>query len=146
MNSIKHNSIVSIQYRLLLEDDTEVESNFNDDPLIFAMGDGTLTEGMEHALLNHGAGDHISAIIKPAQGYGYPDDEKIHRIPLEDFGEELKPEAGQMIAFDGPNDEEFLGTIIEVISGEVTVDFSHPLAGRTLTFEAKILDVTNPQD
>lgn len=146
MNTIKHNSLVSIHYRLLLEDGTEVESNFNDDPLVFTMGDGTLTEGMEHALLNHSVGSNISAVIKPSQGYGFPDDEQVHHIPLEDFGDDFKPEAGQVIAFDGPNDEEFLGTIISVSAGEATVDFSHPLAGRTLTFNAEILDVTTPQD
>lgn len=146
MNTIKHNSIVSIHYRLLLEDGTEVESNFNDDPLIFTMGDGTLTEGMEHALLNHSSGDHITAEIRPSQGFGYPDDEKTHRIPLEDFGDDLKPEPGQVIAFDGPNDEEFIGTIIEISGDVAIVDFSHPLAGRTLTFNAHILDVTTPQD
>ncbi len=146
MNPIKHNSLVSIHYRLLLEDGTEVESNFSDDPLVFTMGDGTLTEGMEHALLNQITGNHVSAIIKPAQGYGYPDDEKVHHIPLEDFGDDFKPEPGQVIAFDGPNDEEFLGTIISVSAGEATVDFSHPLAGRTLTFNAEILEVTTPQD
>lgn len=146
MNTIKHNSIVSIHYRLLLEDGTEVESNFNDDPLVITMGDGTLTEGMEQALLNHAAGNHITAEIKPAQGFGYPDDEKIHHIPLEDFGDDLKPEPGQVIAFDGPNNEEFIGTIVGISGDEATVDFSHPLAGRTLTFNAHILDVTTPQD
>ena len=141
MNKIQENSTVSIRYELLLDDGTEVESNVDNDPLVFEMGDGTLTEGMELALLGQTKNSSISVALPPEQAYGYPDENKIHSMPASDFPGDLKPEPGQVIAFDGPDDEEIIGTILEINNGEVSVDFSHPLAGRTLIFKAKILDI-----
>ena len=144
MKKIQYNSQVSLYYQLLLDDGTEVESNQGGDALDLVIGDGTLTDGMEQALMDRQAGDSIQVTLSPEQGYGYPDEENIHNMPLSDFPDELKPEAGQVIAFDGPDDEDIVGTIIEIANDEVAVDFSHPLAGRTLIFKADIVDVTDP--
>ena len=143
MNTIQENSRVSLYYQLSLEDGTEVESNFGEEPLVVIIGDGTLSEGMELALHNQSKGDKIDITLSPEQGYGYPSEENVHNIPLGDFPADLQPEEGQVIAFDGPDDEEIVGTILEIKGNEVTVDFSHPLSGRTLVFKAEVLDVVN---
>ena len=141
MKKIQENSKVSLRYQLMLEDGTEIESNLDDDPVIFQLGDGSLTEGMELALLDQAENSSVSVTIAPEQGYGYPDENRIHNMPLSDFPKDLQPEPGQVIAFDGPGDEEIIGTILEIKNSEVTVDFSHPLAGRTLIFKADILEI-----
>jgi FKBP-type peptidyl-prolyl cis-trans isomerase 2 len=66
-------------------------------------------------------------------------------MPLSDFPDDMQPEPGQVIAFDGPGDEEIVGTIIAIKMKQVTVDFSHPLAGRDLQFNAEIINVSNPE-
>ncbi|MDH5473530.1 MAG: FKBP-type peptidyl-prolyl cis-trans isomerase [Gammaproteobacteria bacterium] len=143
---IDYNDIVTLHFKLSLEDGTQIESSFEDEPLIISIGDGSLTEGMEQALIGQSAGNSISAIIDPEQGFGYPDKDNQHSIPTDDFPSDLQPEAGQIIAFDGPNDEEIAGTILEIKNQEVIVDFSHPLAGHTLIFEANIIQVVAPQE
>ena len=143
MTKIQTNSRVALFYQLLLKDGTEVESNMGEEPLELTMGDGTLTEGMELALLDQQEGDHVEVILSPEQGYGYPEEENRHTMPRGDFPDDMKPEVGQVIAFDGPDDEEIVGTIVDVSGDEVTVDFSHPLAGRTLVFKADIVEVSN---
>jgi FKBP-type peptidyl-prolyl cis-trans isomerase 2 len=145
MKKIQYSSQVSLAYQLLLEDGSEVEASASDEPLQCVIGDGTLTDGMEQALLDRQPGDSIQVTLSPDQGYGYPDAENIHNMPVADFPAELKPEPGQLIAFDGPDDEEIVGSIVEIRGDEVAVDFSHPLAGRTLIFKADILDVTDPE-
>ena len=142
---IDYNSTVTLNYRLSLQDGTEVESSFDDQPLKIVIGDSMLTEGMEKAIIGLNENDAISVTINPDQGFGYPDENNQHAIPLEDFPSDLKPEPGQIIAFDGPNDEEMPGTILEIKSKEVIVDFSHPLAGHTLIFNAEIIKVEAPQ-
>ena len=145
MKKIQHNSQVSLYYQLLLEDGTEIESNRGGDLLSLVIGDGTLTDGMELALLNQQQGDSISINLSPEQGYGYPDKENVHTMPVSDFPSDLTPEAGQVIAFDGPDAEEIVGTVVSIKGDEVAVDFSHPLAGRNLIFEADIVEVSDPE-
>jgi len=143
MTTIQQNSKITLRYQLNLEDGTEVEGNADIEPLVFIFGDNTLTSGMEDALLDKQAGDTISVTLLPEQAYGYPDANNIHSMPASDFPEDLKPEINQVIAFDGMNDEEIMGTIIELKGNEVIVDFSHPLAGRSLIFKAEIISVEN---
>jgi len=143
MTTIQQNSKITLRYQLNLEDGTEVEGNSDIEPLVFIFGDNTLTSGMEDALLDKQAGDTISVTLLPEQAYGYPDANNIHSMPVSDFPEDLKPEINQVIAFDGMNDEEIMGTIIELKGDEVIVDFSHPLAGRSLIFKAEIISVEN---
>jgi len=146
MNKIQANSQVSLRYQLLLEDGTEVENNQDIEPLEFTMGDGTLTDGMENVLIDHSAGDTLSVSLPPNDGFGYPDPDNIHDIPLSDFPSDLSPDPGQVITFDGPDDEEIVGTVVEIRSKEARIDFSHPLAGRTLIFNAEVLKVINSTD
>ncbi|MCW8956280.1 MAG: FKBP-type peptidyl-prolyl cis-trans isomerase [Gammaproteobacteria bacterium] len=146
MTKIQANSRILLRYQLLLEDGTEVENNQDIEALDFTMGDGTLTDGMESVLFDHVAGDTLSVTLPPDACFGYPNPDNIHSMPLSDFPDDLLPEAGQVVAFDGPDDEEIVGTVVEVKSKEVRIDFSHPLAGRTLIFNAEVLQVTDSLD
>lgn len=144
MNTINANSKVSLHYSLSLDDGTEIENNYDDEPLVCFIGDGTLCPGMEDALIDTEKDASVECTISPEQGYGYPDEENIHTIPASDFSDDMEIEIGQVIAFDGPDDDnEIPGTIIDIKDKEITVDFSHPLAGRNLLFKATIIAIEN---
>ena len=143
MTIVNPNSKISLHYSLSLDDGTKIENNYDDDPLVCFIGDGTLSSGMEDALINAKVNDSIEANIPPEQGYGYSDEENIHSLPASDFEEDMDIKVGMVIAFDGPDDDEIPGTIVEIKDNEVMVDFSHPLAGRHLLFKATVLAIEN---
>jgi len=140
---INQNSQVILHYRIALEDNTELESSFGDEPLEFTMGEHTLTEGMEMSLLELKTGDKQSITLSPEQTYGHRDSENIHEIPVSDFPADIKPQKGQVIAFDTPSGDDINGIVLSVDDEKVSVDFNHPLSGNTLIFEVEILQVTN---
>ncbi|HED35654.1 MAG TPA: peptidylprolyl isomerase [Gammaproteobacteria bacterium] len=141
MKKVSPDSRLSLLFKMQLEDGTEVESNFNEDPIEFHMGDGSLTFGMEDALMDKAPGDHICVTLSPELAFGYPDENNIHMMPMSDFPVDMPPEVNQVIAFDGPDDTEIMGTIINIKGDEVEIDFSHPLAGRVIKFSAQIIDI-----
>lgn len=144
MTTLNPNSKISLHYSLSLDDGTEIENNFQEEPLVCFIGDGTLCAGMEDALIDSKVNDTIDITITPEQGYGYPDEANIHNVPLSDFDQSMDIAVGDVIAFDGLDDEsEIPGTIIEIKDNDVTVDFSHPLAGRNLIFKATVLAIDN---
>ncbi len=61
-------------------------------------------------------------------------------IARDDFGDEA-PETGMVMSFADVGGGELPGVIKQVGDKQVEVDFNHPLAGRTLTFEVEVLDV-----
>ena len=134
---------VSLLFNLSLADGTLVDGTEDDKPMTFKLGDGTMIEGLELALLGLKAGDKQTLSIPPETGFGFSDPQAIQWMPLTDFPAELKPEAGQIMNFTLPNGEEVPGAILELEKKRVKVDFNHPLAGLEVVFSVEVLEVKN---
>ena len=129
---------------LRLADGMTAESSFDDEPLSFVLGDGTLDQGLELALIGLVAGDRQSLTLMPGQAFGMRDAEAVQRVPKGRFPGDMPLEKGQIIGFTGESGEELAGTIIQAGNDDVEVDFNHPLAGREIEFEVHVLAVENP--
>lgn len=136
-------SHVTLHYTITLEDGTEADSSRDGEPLAFALGDGTMLEGLEHVLLGMQAGQRATYSVSPEQCFGYPAAEAVHVMPRDDFPAEMDLAPGVIVGFATPAGDEVPGTVIEIDEARVTVDFNHPLAGHTLTFEVEILAVAS---
>jgi len=60
-----------------------------------------------------------------------------------DFPVDMPIAPGLMVSFADAQGQELPGVIDKVEGDWVTVDFNHPLAGKTLIFEVQILEVSN---
>lgn len=138
---ITRGSHIRLHYTITLEDGTEADSSRDGEPLEFALGDGTMLEALEDFLLGMRAGQRATWSVSPEQGFGYPDAEAVHVMPRNDFPADMDLAPGVIIAFTTPAGDEVPGTVTALDDAEVTVDFNHPLAGRTLSFDVEILAV-----
>ena len=133
-------SQVTLHYRITLEDGTVADSTFEEgNPVTLIMGDGALLPTVEQLIIGMQQGEHANFTIEPEQGFGYPDSENLHRLPLDDFSEQTLPAPGIIISFSTPAGEDIPGMVLEVEDGQVLVDFNHPLAGHVLRFEVEVL-------
>lgn len=135
---------VTMHFSLRLADGMLVESSFDDEPISFVLGDGTLDRGLELALLGLVAGDRQTLSLMPGQAYGMRDEALLQRVRKSLFPEDMLLEPGQIVGFSGEDGEDMAGAIIEIGDDDVQVDFNHPLAGREIEFEVHILAVENP--
>jgi FKBP-type peptidyl-prolyl cis-trans isomerase SlpA len=142
---ISPESTVTLHLSLTLKDGTVAESTFDDEPLTFTMGDGSLAEGLELGLYGLRPGDTQRLELYPEQAFGLRDPGKVHQLPRADFSAELALEPGLVIGFDAPGGEELSGTIIAFDDATVEVDFNHPLAGRVVIFDVEIIDVVQAE-
>ncbi|MGF1548426.1 MAG: peptidylprolyl isomerase [Thiotrichales bacterium] len=141
---IRPNSRVVMHYRLGLPDGTEVDASAIDEPLSFALGDGTMIPGLEFALLGLVPGALQTVTIDAATAYGARDPAAVHWMPRSDFPATLQPVAGQILSFGLPTGDEVPGAVLAVEEKRVQVDLNHPLAGREVVFSVEILAVENP--
>lgn len=140
-SEIHPGSEVLMHFSILLEDGTVAETSEGDEPLQFTLGDGTLVEGLELALLGLKPGDRQTLKIAPQNAYGYSDPQFIHPLERADFPPDMALKKGVIIGFETPSGEEVPGMVMEVGDTQVTVDFNHPLAGHEITFTVEILKV-----
>lgn len=142
LNTISASSEVLMHFSICLADGSAVDSSKVDNkPAKFVMGDGSLTANFENCLLGLQKGESKTFTLAPEDAFGLPNPDNIHHLELSKFSSEVPAEVGTIISFTQPDGTELPGIIREVVADSVTVDFNHPLAGQTLTFEVDVLEV-----
>lgn len=138
---ISEGTRVTLNFALALEDGSEVDSNFGKAPASFTVGDGSLLPGFERALFGLKTGDEATFDIAPEAGFGQPNDNNVQVIKRDQFdaGDDLT--SGMVFSFADAAGGELPGVVTAFDDEEVTVDFNHPLAGRTLSFRVAIHNV-----
>ncbi|MCB1869671.1 MAG: FKBP-type peptidyl-prolyl cis-trans isomerase [Gammaproteobacteria bacterium] len=133
-----------MHFSLALPDGTEAVSTFGGEPELVVVGDGSLTEGLELAIIGLKKGDRQTLELTPEQAFGAWDEDKLQWMSRKEFSSDLALEPGLAIAFTTPSGDEVPGTITEVGAERVNVDFNHPLAGVDIVFSVEIIEVEEP--
>jgi FKBP-type peptidyl-prolyl cis-trans isomerase SlpA len=137
---IGQNTEVTLHFALHLENGDTVDSTFDKAPAVFKVGDGNLLPGFENALFGFKAGDQRKLSIAPENAFGQHNPQNVQLMPRSQFdGMELSE--GLLVIFNDAANTELPGVVKAFDEHQVTIDFNHPLAGKTLNFEVQILDV-----
>ncbi|MGL5814394.1 FKBP-type peptidyl-prolyl cis-trans isomerase [Aeromonas sp.] len=139
-------SSVLFHFSIKLEDGSVADSTaLHGKPARLRMGDGSLTDSFEQCLLGLQQGEAKSFTLAPEQAFGLSNPDNIYHLDRAKFGADMEPKVGTIMIFDQPNGGELPGIIRAVEGMSVTVDFNHPLAGHTVTFEVEILGVDDEE-
>ncbi|MEM1113485.1 MAG: peptidylprolyl isomerase [Pseudomonadota bacterium] len=128
---------VFLNFSLSLDDGSEVDTNFGAEPVDFVVGDGSLLPGFERLLFGMSPGDRQVFTVLPEDAFGQPNDNNVQYMEREHF-DESELEIGLMFSFADAAGGEVPGVVIAFDEEEVTVDFNHPLAGRTILFDVLV--------
>lgn len=145
------NKVVTVTYELETNEGgttpkTFIERAEADRPLTFLFGAGSMIPGFERQLEGLRKGDLFDISINPDEAYGLNSDDDVVELPYSVFAEEAAkhPEmltVGNIIPMNDGGGNQFEGRVKEVGTETVTMDFGHPLAGKTLHFKGKIQDL-----
>jgi FKBP-type peptidyl-prolyl cis-trans isomerase 2 len=137
---IEAGSTVGIEYTLTLEDGTQVDTNVGGDALRFEQGAGRIIPGLDKELPGMKVGEAKRVTITPEEGYGQVDPSAFTEVPLGDLPEDAREVGMLLVGRDAQGNARRLR--VHKIEGEqATLDFNHPLAGKTLIFDVKILEI-----
>ena len=140
---IKKGDKIKVEYEGKLEDGTVFDSSEKvGKPLEFEVGSGQLIRGFDDAVIGMKKGEEKEVKLKPEDAYGQPNPQLLKKIPKEQLpaDKELKP--GMILGLSLPNGAKMPAIIKEITDKEITLDLNHPLAGKTLTFKIKIIDIS----
>lgn len=141
--TIGPNTKITMHFALKLEDGQVVDSTFDKEAATFEFGDGNLPEGFEKYLIGMQAGEKNQFTVPPEDGFNDYQDKNLHSLPLKDFPVDMPLAPGLTVMFEDAMKHEVPGVIKEIDNGFVTIDFNHPLSGKTLQFEVEILEVNH---
>ncbi|TDB66970.1 FKBP-type peptidyl-prolyl cis-trans isomerase [Arundinibacter roseus] len=147
---IEKNKVVALAYNLSIPDvDGEmnlVEIVNETDPMYFIHEMSGLPEKFEEQLSGLSVGSTFDFTIEPEEGYGDFDPEAVVELPKSLFAMEGVEQdelllVGNIIPMTNEEGERLQGQVIEVGEENVVMDFNHPLAGKTMHFEGKVLSI-----
>lgn len=134
---------VEMHYTIRDTKGREVDSTRGGEPLRFAWGSGAVVPGVEAALEGARAGELISVVVPPEDGYGLRSERDVFAVELTEFPDPAAVQVGD--EFDAGDDEgegaELTMRVIEVHEDHVLVDANHPLAGQTLEWIVRVVAV-----
>jgi FKBP-type peptidyl-prolyl cis-trans isomerase SlpA len=139
--TIASGTAVALHFAIELTDGAVVDSNFARDPAWLRVGDGNLPEGFERLLLGLRAGDERRFEVSPEQGFGAHQQANVMTLPKRRFPAEMELTPGLVVTFSDAASGQLPGVVMAVAGDRVTVDFNHPLAGKTLVFAVAIRSV-----
>lgn len=107
------------------------------EPLTVNLGKGEVIPWFENGITGMKVGETKKITLTADEAYGQPREELIQKVPADTFSwSELIPEVGKTYNFGIAQ-----GTIKDVNDTEITIDFNHPLAGKTLIFDLTVTDI-----
>jgi FKBP-type peptidyl-prolyl cis-trans isomerase SlpA len=137
---IGQNTEVTLHFALHLENGDTVDSTFEKAPATFKVGDGNLLPGFEAALFGFKAGDRRTVQVLPENAFGQPNPQNVQIMPRSQF-QDMELSEGLLVIFNDAANTELPGVVKAFDDAQVTIDFNHPLAGKTLNFEVEIIEV-----
>lgn len=141
---IQDKSVVSIEYTLENDAGEVLDTSDKRGPLFYIQGTGSLVPGLEKALEGKSAGDSLKVALTPADGYGPRDEGLLRKVPVRKI-QDRNPQPGKRyraILDEGPQI-----VLVTGIAGDyASIDANHPLAGMTLNFAVKVVEVRAATD
>lgn len=142
---IETGSQVTLHYTLKLDDGRVVDTTEDRDPLEYQHGDSRLLPAFENALEGLAAGDEKELTLEPEEAYGPVNPEAFSKVAADAVPEELRQVDMMLMAEDGEGNQQPV-RVHEVGEEHVVLDWNHPLAGQTLYFELRVVEVTPAGD
>ncbi|MCX6054704.1 MAG: peptidylprolyl isomerase [Chloroflexi bacterium] len=139
-NKVSNDLVVSMDYELTVEGEVIDASEINE-PLEFLQGAGNIIPGLEKAIMGMSIGESKKVLVKAIDAYGEFDPDGFVEVPKADLPEDIPMEVGVEISVDNEDGEEMDAVIEEVSLDTVTLNFNHPLAGKDLNFQVKIIEI-----
>jgi len=141
MAQAKPGDTVTVHYTGKLADGTIFDSSLNEEPLEFTIGEGQVIPGFEEAVIGMNPGQTKITKIRPDKAYGSYREDMVLVVNRDRLPAEVQPEVGQQMEMHNPDGTGFVLTVKEVGESNVTLDANHPLAGKDLRFDIKLLQI-----
>ena len=144
MLKAKQGNTVKINYTGRLADGRIFGSTEGEEPLTFTIGKQEVMPKIEDAVIDMEPGESKRIQVSPEDGYGNHKSGLVRQVERTVLPPDMDPQVGKRLKAYNASDrsQEFIVTVTEVSETRVTLDGNHPLAGKTLTFDIELIELS----
>ena len=140
---IESGSTVSLEYTLSDDEGKVLDSNKGREPLTYVQGEQQIVPGLEKALTGMHPGEAKKIVVAPAEGYGDVDPTAVAEVPKEMIPGDALQVGTELVARNREGTTRLV-RVKEIKDETVVIDLNHPLAGKILHFDIKVVGVEPP--
>jgi len=141
MSQAQNGNKVQVHYKGSLEDGTVFDESHPEKPLEFQVGSGQVIAGFDKAVEGMNTGESKTVKIASSDAYGDRRDDLVLSVARDRIPPDIDVSVGQRLQMERNDGHKVPVTVTEVTDENVTLDANHPLAGKDLTFEIKLVKV-----
>ena len=139
-NVIANGKKVTFDYTLKV-DGKVIDNSQQHGPFVYTQGEGKIIPGLSRQLEGLHAGDEKEIVVAPQEGYGAIDPKAFKEVPREQLPQDADLQVGTQLQTETPDGHILVVTVSKLSKDTVLLNFNHPLAGKELHFQVKILNV-----
>ncbi len=149
MRKAKLGDVVSIHCVGRLESGEVFESTEGGPPFQFQVGAPEIIPGLSEAIIGMAEGEEKEVTLPPEKAFGKRDERLVKIVPREALSLDTEPQVGMMLnlVFNTEQGEVTLpATITKLDEENITLDLNPPLAGQTVVFNIKLVEIQNGEE
>jgi FKBP-type peptidyl-prolyl cis-trans isomerase SlyD len=143
--SVQNGQVVAMEYTLWVDDEI-VDSSQGSEPLEFLAGHDNIIPGLESELHGMKIGDSKDVTVSAKDGYGEYEQDAIMDVPLQEFPKDMQVEEGMELSVRDDEGQARYARVEKVEPENVRLNFNHPLAGKDLKFNVKVVSLREPTE
>ncbi len=138
--AVQPDSLVTLNYRIAMENGQPLISTFEGQPATLKLGVGEMLPTLERCLTGLIEGEKQAFTLAPADAFGPHRPDLIETVRRKDMPQD-DIEAMSVMEFTAPDGSRYTGLVREIDTEQAVIDFNHPLAGKTIQFDVEIIGV-----
>ncbi len=139
---IKIGDTIKVHFTGKLDDGTIFESSQEGKPLSFKVGNGEVIMGIDEAVIGMKAGQEKNIFISSDKAYGPIEKELKILIEKEKLPKDLEVKKNYMLQIPNEDGKPYNVRVSDITENEIELDGNHPLAGKNLIFDLKVLEIS----
>lgn len=146
MSQVQLLDTVSVSYTASLPTGEVIESVPESKPITLIIGSGQILKAAEASLLGMKPGQTRIVHILPEDAFGVYHKTLVHEVERSSFAGRIDPQPGMILSLtieNGGIKQQVPATVLAAGNETITVDYNHPLAGRTITYTIKLHAIGN---
>jgi peptidylprolyl isomerase len=141
MKTVASGDYVKFCYKGMFTNGEVFDDQQDCEPIEIKVGSGETIPGIEDALIGMKPKEKKTLTLTPDQAYGVRDESLQRTVLKSSLPFSFEPYEGQLVAFKTPKGDQLPAMVIRINNDEITLDFNHPLAGRSLIYELEVAEI-----
>lgn len=143
---VRNGDKIAITYTGQVDSGLFFDRSHEKKPYVCIIGKGKIFPALEKQIIGMKVGETKRIRLLPEEAFGTIDGSLLIEVPLEKLPRDIKPKVGMQLTIPLRSlKKPYPFTITRVTELSISLDANHPLAGRDVIFEVKVIAIKHPK-